>query len=140
MIELLIALAIIGILLSFATYLTQEHQERLKNVQAISDVRLLSDEVQIFRVASDRMPTSISELPDGGKLDPWGHAYQFLDIEGNPGSSAIRTSGGTALNTDFDLYSMGKDGATSASLGASNSQDDLVRGRNGKYIGLGKEY
>ena len=44
------------------------------------------------------------------------------------------------LNTDFDLYSLGEDGASASPLTAKNSRDDIVRANNGAYIGLGEDY
>lgn len=45
-----------------------------------------------------------------------------------------------ALNTDFDLYSLGRDGKTDASLSNRDSLEDIVRGRNGDYLGLASMY
>jgi general secretion pathway protein G len=44
------------------------------------------------------------------------------------------------INTDFDLYSMGPDGASAAPLTAAASQDDVVRANNGSFIGQAKDY
>ena len=39
------------------------------------------------------------------------------------------------VNSDFDLYSMGKDGASASPFTAKSSQDDIVRAFNGGYYG-----
>jgi general secretion pathway protein G len=44
------------------------------------------------------------------------------------------------LNTDFDLFSTGKDGDTTGPLNARASRDDVVRANNGAFIGLGENY
>jgi general secretion pathway protein G len=44
------------------------------------------------------------------------------------------------LNTDFDLYSMGPDGASAAPLPAQPSRDDVVRADDGAFIGLAINY
>jgi general secretion pathway protein G len=44
------------------------------------------------------------------------------------------------INSDFDFYSMGKDGRTTAPLTAAQSQDDVIRASDGGFIGLGKDY
>jgi general secretion pathway protein G len=44
------------------------------------------------------------------------------------------------INTDFDLYSMGKDGESVLPLTAKKSQDDIVRASNGAFVGLGSDY
>jgi len=44
------------------------------------------------------------------------------------------------VNTDFDLYSLGKDGKSQSPFTAAASQDDIVRANNGLYVGLVFEY
>ena len=44
------------------------------------------------------------------------------------------------VNTDFDLYSLGKDGRSQSPFTAAASQDDIVRANNGLYVGLVSEY
>jgi general secretion pathway protein G len=44
------------------------------------------------------------------------------------------------INADFDLYSMGKDGASVPPLTAQASRDDIVRGSNGRFVGLGSDF
>ena len=44
------------------------------------------------------------------------------------------------VNSDFDLYSMGKDEATNSTFTAKVSEDDIVRANNGGYVGLVSEY
>lgn len=39
------------------------------------------------------------------------------------------------LNSDYDLYSKGPDGASVAPLTAKASQDDILRASNGRFIG-----
>jgi len=44
------------------------------------------------------------------------------------------------LNSDYDLYSMGKDGQSKAPLTAPVSKDDIVRCNDGGYVGLASEF
>jgi general secretion pathway protein G len=44
------------------------------------------------------------------------------------------------LNTYYDLYSVGKDGATSSSLNASVSFDDVVRANDGGFLGQAAKF
>ena len=44
------------------------------------------------------------------------------------------------INTDFDLYSMGKDGESVPALTAAKSRDDVVRAANGAFIGLASKF
>ena len=40
------------------------------------------------------------------------------------------------INSDFDLYSMGKDRISQIPLTAKASRDDIIRANDGAYIGL----
>jgi general secretion pathway protein G len=44
------------------------------------------------------------------------------------------------LNTDFDLYSMGKDGKTKPKTTDKDSFDDIIRANNGTFVGLASEH
>ena len=44
------------------------------------------------------------------------------------------------INSDFDLYSMGKDGKSSPPLTASASRDDIIRANDGAYVGPAEGY
>ncbi|MFT4515754.1 MAG: general secretion pathway protein G [Planctomycetota bacterium] len=44
------------------------------------------------------------------------------------------------LNTDYDLFSLGPDHQTAASLGESVGMDDVIRANNGGFFGLASNY
>jgi len=44
------------------------------------------------------------------------------------------------LNSTYDLYSKGKDGASASPLTAKASADDVIRANDGGYIGLASGY
>lgn len=44
------------------------------------------------------------------------------------------------LNTDYDLFSLGADGATAVAIGNRVSLDDVIRAQNGGYFGLAGDY
>ena len=68
--------------------------------------------------------------------------YQYLNIRSaGPGLGAVRKDGNlNPLNTDFDLYSTGKDGRSKSPLTAKHSRDDIVRANNGAFFGLAEDY
>ena len=73
-------------------------------------------------------------------LDPWGRPYiyyRFPESHGQaPPSGARRDRFLVPVNSDYDLYSQGKDGQTSIPFTARASRDDVVRANDGGYIGL----
>ncbi len=44
------------------------------------------------------------------------------------------------INSDYDLYSLGKDGRSVAALTAKDSRDDVVRASDGAFIGLASNF
>jgi general secretion pathway protein G len=47
---------------------------------------------------------------------------------------------GASLNSDFDLYSMGRNQETADSLSAPQSHDDIVRASDGMFVGLASDF
>ncbi len=73
-------------------------------------------------------------------IDPWGRPYQYLNIRVSGTSNARKDKKLKPLNSDFDLYSMGPDGLTNKSLNNAKSRDDVVRARDGGFIGTAEEF
>lgn len=44
------------------------------------------------------------------------------------------------INSDYDLYSMGKDGKSVSPLTGGPSRDDIVRANNGRFVGKAADY
>lgn len=44
------------------------------------------------------------------------------------------------INSDYDLYSMGKDGRTTEALTAKMSHDDIIRANDGGFVGLASQF
>lgn len=101
-------------------------------------------------------------------MDPWGRPYRYLLLEGVlpsefasvdralPNVGANQYAGGqdtdgvmgnarkdlflVPINSDFDLYSVGPDGLTQASLANRDSLDDVIRAADGAFYGLAENF
>ena len=133
-IELLIAMLILGTLASIALPKLQHAIEKARVAKAIGDLRALSSDLG----AMDPTPNTLAEAGRGGMTDPWGTPYQFQNLGGGGGGRVDKF--GIDLNQDFDLYSMGPDGVSAPSLSAAASMDDLVRANDGGYVGKASTY
>jgi len=141
--ELLVTLVVAGLLLTLAVPAYDGYTDRARVARAIGDIGTISLEIERFRLQNDdRMPVTLSELTIAIPNDPWGRPYEFLDISSaGPGKGDLRKDGKlNPLNTDFDLFSVGKDGKSAGPLSAKHSWDDIVRANNGAFIGLGEDY
>ena len=105
-----------------------------------------------FQAGGDSLPPDLSAIGRSTLLDPWGRPYQYLRIA-KPAGAARGKRGGSGvigqarkdrflvpLNSDYDLYSVGKDGASISPLSAKVSQDDVIRANDGGFIGLAARY
>lgn len=143
LLELLVTLVVISLLLSLAVPAYNGSVQRARVAKAIGDIGTLSVAIEQFRLHNeDRIPLTLDELNTDVPDDPWGRQYDFLNIPAaGPGNGGLRKDGKlNPLNTDFDLYSRGKDGDSKGPLSAKESRDDIVRANNGAFIGLGEDY
>ena len=142
LIEVLIVIGILGVLGSLATAKYSDYRERVRVSQAVADIGGLSVTISQYALENNHMPPdSLADVRAGGKLDPWGQPYQYVnlvDIKGH--GKARKDKKLNPLNTDFDLYSMGKDGASQTSLMAKTSRDDVIRAGDGRFIGLAQDF
>lgn len=141
--DLVVTLCVASLLSALAVPAYDMFTQRAKVAGAIGDIGELSLAIDIFRLNhNDRIPLSLAELGVEVPLDPWGRAYEYLNIPAaGAGKGGFRKDGKlNPLNSDFDLYSRGKDGDSAGPLSAEKSRDDIVRANNGAFIGLGEDY
>jgi general secretion pathway protein G len=139
--ELLIGLAIVAILMSIAVPAFERQRDKARVVQAVADVSAISASIKLWEIDNQALPSSLADVGHGGRVDPWGRPYQFFNLQTSKGNGGARKDKRLApLNSDFDLYSLGKDGDSRGPLSAKVSRDDIVRARDGKFIGLAEDF
>lgn len=142
-IELLVAIAVLAALAAIAVPSYQNHRNRALVAQATSDIKSLDVLIQQYYADNMQFPDSLSDIGKAGMLDPWKNSYQYLRLSPlDPGATGkVRKDKNLVpINADFDLYSKGQDGASSPPLTAKASRDDIVRGSNGRFVGLGADF
>ncbi len=101
---------------------------------------LIAD-IDKFIKDNGRLPDDLVEVFGEVPLDPWGNPYQYLNFDTVTGNGKKRKDKNLVpINTDYDFYSMGPDGKTATPLTAAISQDDIVRARDGAYVGVASDY
>lgn len=140
LIELVLVLLIGALLAWIGIPAYQGYIARTRVVDAVTTVKKISDEIHAFDVKNGSLPVNLAAVGYGGQVDPWGRPYVFLDLRASGGVGARKDKGLKPLNSDFDLYSIGPDGLTSASLTHPSSRDDVVRARDGGFIGTAEEF
>ena len=141
--DLMLTLVISTMLVAIAIPAYDGYAQRARVARAVSDIGTISIAIDRFRLRNrDRVPMSLDELGIDIPDDPWGNPYVFTNIiDAGPGFGGFRKDGNlNPINTDFDLYSMGRDGDSVGPLNAKKSRDDIVRANNGDFIGLAEDY
>ena len=139
--EVLIAIGIIGILSAIVLPLYGESLYRSKVTQAMADVHNIAGKLKVWEIFNRGLPDSLAQAGINDAFDPWGRPYQYLKIEGTKGKGAVRKDHKlNPINSDFDLYSMGRDGETQTQISNKDSLDDIIRANNGGFVGLASDF
>lgn len=134
--ELLIVVTVMLILAALVVPSMQSAIASARNARAVSDVRTLGNAALGWYLQYGVAPDTLSDIGYGGQNDPWGQPYQYLNIATNKGTGVRRTDRfGVRINTYFEMYSMGPNKNSAASLSATQSQDDIIWANDGFYIG-----
>ena len=139
-IELMIAIAIVGILAKIAIPMYADYKEKARVIMAIQDIAMMSTKISNYWNDARDYPDSLAEIGEASKLDPWGQPYQYLNLNKHGNGGARRDRNLNPLNSDFDLYSKGKDNGSHLPITQSISLDDVLRANDGKFIDLAKNY
>ena len=143
LVELIIVIAIIGVVAVIAVPAYQGYIERSRLQTAVTDIRALEHAILRHEIRTSALPDRLEDMGGAAPLDPWGNPYQYLRILGGDLRGLGRQRKDRNLvpvNSDFDLYSKGPDGRSRPPFTASHSRDDIVRCRNGEFIGVAADY
>ena len=142
LVELALVVAILALLGVVAAPLYREHLREQATGTGRTDIKQLEVRIERFFTENRRFPADLVELGTS-PLDPWGRPYEYLNIDaGGPGVAGKQRKDQNLvpINSDYDLYSRGPDGATLPPLTSRPSQDDIVRAANGAWVGVAEEY
>jgi len=138
--EIMIAVACIAVLAGIAIPSYLAYRDRATLAKAISDIVKIEAALTEYMQRMDDFPLTLADVGLSGLKDPWGNPYEYWPITGDNHQKVRKDRNLHPINTDFDLYSKGKDGNTALALTAKASQDDIIRANNGDYLGLASNY
>jgi general secretion pathway protein G len=145
LVELLITIAILAVLAAIAVPSYSRYVDRAALAQATGDIRRLEVLIAQYQSDNQRLPSSLADIGKAAMLDPWKNPYQYLDLSSLNVDKKLmgqvrKDKNLVPINSDYDLYSMGKDGKSRAPMTAADSRDDVVRASNGRFVGLASDY
>ena len=138
--ELMAAVAVAALLSVLAIPALTGYVQRARVSRAVGDLGSLSLQLYRWQANTQRFPDTLAEAGLDAMIDPWGRPYRYLSIAASNPGERRRDKNLVPINTDFDLYSLGKDGVSATPLTAKASHDDVVRANDGRFIGLAVNY
>ena len=143
LVEVLVVIAIVAILAIIALPSYSMLKDLAKNARAETEIRMLEKGIALYVVDNNVLPTQLSDIPNATLIDPWLNQYKYypITVPNDPGAYAYTVQGTDLVNTDYDLFSMGKDGQTAYLMTpeGSTSSDDIIRcGQIGKVVQVSK--
>jgi len=136
----MLGVALVGVLAGVALPAYQRHLVKVRITAAAQDITMMSLVIQSYRLDHSSHPASLADVGLDGKTDPWGRPYVYFDVEGNGHGLARKDKALNPINTDFDLYSVGPDGQTKKQVSQKDSVDDVIRARNGSFVGVAADF
>ncbi len=141
LIELLVVIAIILTLAAIAIPNMLAALNSARIARAVGDLHTIGSEVQVYDAMNGKYPDSLNDIGYGDRLDPWGSPYCYLNFANATGKGQMRKDRFLVpINSNFDLYSMGPDRASTAPLTAQNSRDDIIWANDGSFVGPASQY
>lgn len=138
--EVMIAITVMTLLATIGLVGYRKGLERAREVQAIGDIAHLTEDIKDYYATHWELPESLDQVQDEVPLDPWGNPYQYFRISPTDPAGCREARNHDPLNSDYDLYSLGPDGATATWVLEENGLDDIVRANDGEYIGVAEKY
>ena len=142
-IELMVVIAIVGTLSAIALPNYISYKNRALIARVITEMHIIERVIGNYMAEKGELPDSLNDVRLGNLKDPWGNPYQYLRIAGGQikGNGKLRKNRSLVpVNSDYDLYSKGKDGKSVSPFTAKASQDDIVRANDGGFLGLVSDY
>ncbi|MFW9616789.1 prepilin-type N-terminal cleavage/methylation domain-containing protein [Aquabacterium sp.] len=140
LLELLISVALLGILLALAVPGYSQYRNRVRSAQAASDIGALTNSIDQYYADHHQLPGALSDLPSAPTADPWGQPYVYYNVSDNGKGGARKDKALNPINSDYDLYSKGPDGVSKPQISQKDSLDDIIRASNGRFIGVAADF
>lgn len=140
LIEILVVIVILGALSSIAIPGYSNYIDMVRKKKAIIEIKMIEKEILVFYDDNGRYPDVLADINRGNFLDPWRNPYRYYNVVANGRGGSRKDRGLSPINNDYDLYSIGKDGASKLGLQHAESLDDIVRADEGRFVGLASEF
>lgn len=139
--ELMLGIALLAGFLAVGVPAYSNYVESARQTTAATDIHRIEQVIAKYEFTNHKLPPSLAEINEHLSKDPWGQPYVYLPLtDPSTVGQARKDRNLVPLNTDYDLYSLGKDGASQPPLSVPVSHDDVLRANNGRFVGLAENY
>ena len=140
--ELVFIVAIAAILATLAMGQYNQYIEAARGRAATGEIVALSTQVERYRTTHDGAnPDALADMGRDGMLDPWGRPYVYTNLATAKGKGSARKDRRlNPLNSDYDLFSAGKNGVFKPQISQKDSLDDIIRARDGAFVGRASDF
>jgi general secretion pathway protein G len=137
LLELLIVVAVLLTITGIAIPNLMAALDQARIARAVGDIKTFEDGIVLYQTINGQLPDDLSQVGYGNYLDPWHSPYQYLNHATMKGNGQARKDRFLVpLNSDYDLYSMGKDGQSIPPITAKVSQDDIILSKQNRNVPL----
>ncbi len=77
LVELVLLVAIIGIIAGIAIPSYSSYIKKAKIKQAVADLKTISLEIEMFKAGNPGLPANLATVPGINLIDPWGNPYVY---------------------------------------------------------------
>lgn len=113
--------------------------EHTRIERAKQEIGQIAGAIEAYRARHHELPGSLTDLGSAAPLDPWGNAYEYVNFDAS-GTVGQKNYDGLPVNSEYDLYSAGPNGRTDANLRSDAALDDIVRARDGGFVGSAADF
>lgn len=141
LVELLLAVVVVAVLVGLAFPAYSEAVERSRRGKAIADISNIQLLIGRYETSRGELPDSLTDVDPKGFVDPWGQAYYYTNLVDAKGKGSARKDHKlNPINSDYDLFSAGKNRDYRSQITHKLSVDDIVRARDGAFIGVAADF
>lgn len=140
LIEVMIAVALVGVLVAIALPSYNAYREKARVKQAASDIVAMGTSIKLRFQDFRAYPADLAAVNLNTRLDPWGRPYVYYNVAANGRGGARKDHALNPINSDFDLYSHGPDGKSKPQVTQKDSVDDVIRANDGAFVGAAADF
>ncbi|WP_202843172.1 hypothetical protein [Luteimonas saliphila] len=141
LLELIFAVAVLVIVGMLAQAQFTGYVERSRIAVAKADIATMTTEVLRYQSNHEgRLPATLADIGRDDLLDPWQRPYHYTNLTATNKGAARKDRRLNPINSDYDLFSAGKDGVFKPQISQKDSLDDVIRARDGAYIGIAEDF